>query len=40
MPLELVAMQRRAAGKKRVYFVFRWKNRHRVIAVRSGVAVT
>ena len=22
-------MQRRAAGKKRVYFVFRWKHRHR-----------
>ena len=40
MPLELAAMQRRAAGKKRVYFAFRWKHRHRVIAVRSAVAVT
>ena len=40
MPLELVAMQRRGAGKKRVYFVFKWNRRHRVIAVRSAVAVT
>ncbi len=40
MPLVLMAMQRRAAGKKRGYSVFRWKHRHRVIAVRSAVAVT